>query len=144
MRHDRFEGDDALVEIRAHPMTTLLLVMFAGSIGVGLRYILDAVITSRAGDGFPWSTLAVNIAGAFALGLVVGILAGQPVGSLLRVSVGIGLLGGFTTFSAFALEAVTLVEDGELTQAAIYIAATNALGIGATFAGLGGGRVISG
>ena len=122
-------------------MTALLVVMLAGSLGVGLRYALDATITSRAGDGFPWSTLVVNIAGAFALGILVGVLSGQPEGSLLRASVGIGLLGGFTTFSAFALETVTLVVDGLLARATIYLAATNVLGIGATVAGLALGRV---
>lgn len=140
MRHDRFEGDEALDDFRVHPVTALLVVMLAGSIGVGLRYVLDAAITTSAGDGFPWSTLVVNVAGAFALGILVGVVSGQPAGSLLRASVGIGLLGGFTTFSAFALETVTLVEDGLLARATIYFAATNGLGIGATVIGLALGR----
>lgn len=144
MRHDRFEGFEALDDFRAHHVMTLVAVMLAGSVGVGLRHVLDIAVTARAGDGFPWSTLVVNVAGAFALGVVVAVLAGQPSGSLMRASLGIGLLGGFTTFSAFALESVSLFEDGLIARAVLYVGATNILGIGATVAGLVTGRTWSG
>lgn len=142
MRHDRFEGDEELDELRgAHPVTTLLVVMAAGAVGVGLRYLLGAAITDRAGDGFPWSTLAINVVGAFALGLVAALLAqGTGDHDLLRPAIGIGLLGGFTTFSAFALETVTLYEDGYLARAAVYVGATNLVGIAALVLGLALGR----
>lgn len=143
MRHDEFEGGEALDELAGpHPMTLLLAVMLAGAVGVGLRYLLDAAITSRAGDGFPWSTLVINIAGAFALGLLVAVLAGmKDVSPALRPIIGIGLLGGFTTFSAFALEAVNLAEDGLATRALVYVGSMNVLGIGAAVAGLAAGRL---
>lgn len=140
MRHDRFEGDEALDDFRVHPMLTLAVVMLAGSVGVGFRYLLDAGITARAGDDFPWSTLIVNIVGALVLGLVIGMLSDQPSGGLARAAIGMGLIGGFTTFSAFALETVALAEDGLVVRAAIYVGATNVLGISATIAGLVAGR----
>lgn len=142
MRHDRFEGDEALDELAgARRMTIFLAVVMAGAIGVALRYLLDAAITARAGDAFPWSTLIVNVAGAFALGLVVALLGRHFVGTdIWRPTLGIGLLGGFTTFSAFALEAITLAEDGRIGRAAVYVAATNTLGIGAAASGLLLGR----
>lgn len=144
MRHDRSEGDEALDELSGpHPMTMLLAVMAAGAIGVGLRYVLGAAVTARAGDAFPWSTLAINIVGAFALGVVVALLAGQPVGALNRAALAIGLLGGFTTFSAFALETITLVEDGYAGRAAAYVVASNVIGICAAAVGLVLGRAVS-
>lgn len=145
MRHDRFEGDEALDELRGpRPMTIFLAVVVAGALGVGLRYLVDAAVTARAGDGFPWSTLVVNTTGAFALGVLVMVLARNGVGSdLLRPAIGIGLLGGFTTFSAFALEVVTLAQEGMLTRAVLYVASSNALGIGAAIAGLGVGRLLT-
>ena len=144
MRPGHSEGVEALGDFRRHPMTVLLWVMLAGSVGVAMRYGLDVLITSRSGAGFPWSTLTVNVVGALALGVLVGVMAGVPVGaSTLRPALAIGLLGGFTTFSAFALDAVTLLEDGTLLRAAVYVGATNVLGIGAMFAGLASGRAIS-
>lgn len=142
MRHDRFEGDEELDELRGvHPVTTLLVVMLAGAVGVGLRYLLGAAITARAGDAFPWSTLAINVAGAFAIGLLVALVDRSGSGhDLMRPAIGIGLLGGFTTFSAFALETVSLAEDGYLARAAAYVCATNVVGIGALVLGLALGR----
>ncbi|MCB0878703.1 MAG: CrcB family protein [Thermoleophilia bacterium] len=122
-------------------MTALLVVMLAGAVGVTLRYALGALITSRAGDGFPWSTLVINVAGAFAMGVLVAVLERSDIGGeLTRPAIGIGLLGGFTTFSAFALETVSLVEDGYLARAAAYVGVTNVFGIGALVAGLSVGR----
>lgn len=143
MRHDRFEGDEALDDLTGRrPLTTLLIVMLAGAAGVGLRYVLDAAITSRAGDGFPWSTLTINLLGAFAIGVALALLAGQGPDTLARPAIAIGLLGGFTTFSALAIETVTLVEDGMAGRAALYVAATNTLGIGAAAVGLIVGRAL--
>jgi CrcB protein len=143
VRHDRYEGDEALAAVRgAHPVTTLLLVMAAGAIGVALRFGLDALVTDRAGDSFPWSTLAVNVIGAFAMGVLVAVLDRGVLASVdaARPVLGIGLLGGFTTYSAFALDTVALAEDGRLGRAVTYVAATNLLGIGALVAGLAAGR----
>lgn len=144
MHDGRSEGHEALEEIRGlHPVTTLLIVMAAGAVGVGLRYVLDALITSHAGADFPWSTLAINISGALVLGVLVGALPSFDMpGALLRPAAAAGLLGGFTTFSAFALEAVSLAEDGFIARAAVYVAATNVAGIAATVGGLAVGRAL--
>lgn len=141
MRHDYFEGDEARDELAGrNRMTLLIAVMAAGAIGVGMRYLLDAAITERFGDALPWSTLAINVLGSFALGLVIALLAGQPLGAVLRPALTVGLLGGFTTFSAFSIEVVTLTEDGLVGRAAIYVVSSVTLGIGAAFAGLVIGR----
>jgi CrcB protein len=138
--HDGFEGDEALEAIRRpHPVTTLLLIMAAGAIGVALRYGLDGLITRGAGDDFPWSTMAINIVGAFVIGLVVTLIS-LDANPTLRPALTIGLLGGFTTFSALAIEAVTLAEDGLLMQTGAYVVGTNVLGIAAAFAGVVLGR----
>jgi fluoride exporter len=126
-------------------VTTLLVVMLAGSIGVGLRYGLDALVTTRAGETFPWSTLVINVLGAFAIGIVAASFAASSIapGSTLHAAIGIGLLGGFTTFSTFALETVTLVEDGRLGAAASYAAAMNGVGIAACVAGIAAVRALA-
>lgn len=122
-------------------MMLLLLVMLAGAVGVALRYGLGALITERLGDGFPWSTLIVNVTGAFAMGVLIAALESTGLsGEVVRPTIGIGLLGGYTTFSAFALDAVSLAEDGRIGRAATYVVATNVVGIAALVAGLAGGR----
>lgn len=122
-------------------MTILVAVMVAGAVGVALRYGIDALVTDRAGDAFPWSTLVVNVLGAFAMGVLVAVLERHAFSSdLVRPAIGIGLLGGFTTYSAFALDAVSLAEDGQVGRAGIYVVATNVVGIAALVAGLATGR----
>ncbi len=149
VREMRFEGDEALDELGGpHPMTVLLVVMCAGAVGVALRYGIGAFVTERVGHGgFPWSTLVVNVVGALAMGVVVALLDGSSSGAgheLLRPALAIGLLGGFTTFSAFAYDAVALVEEGQLARAAVYVCVTNVVGIAALFAGLAGTRALAG
>lgn len=90
-----------------------------------------------AGPGFPWGTMAVNIAGSLAMGLLIAWLARRSSGdSELRLLLATGFLGGFTTFSAFSLDAVTLYERGALTAAAAYVIASVTVSILALFGGL--------
>lgn len=86
---------------------------------------------------FPWATLSVNVAGSLAMGLLVGFLArhGQG-GETWRLMLGVGLLGGFTTFSSFSMEVVLLAERGAMGMAALYAAASVAAGVGAMLLGL--------
>lgn len=101
----------------------LLLVVCGGGLGAGLRYLagmaLGGVMTS------PWPTLAINLAGSLAIGLLVGSQLGAPWfaawGKHLLVT---GLLGGFTTYSAFALDTVHLLGEGRLLPAIVYAAGT--------------------
>ena len=125
-------------------MTTLVLVMGAGAIGVGMRYGLG-LLAGDGTSGFPYATLAVNVVGAIAIGVLVALLAanGHATSGRTYAALGIGLLGGFTTASAFALEAVTLLEDGALVRAAAYVTATNVLTIAGCWLGLVTTRAIT-
>lgn len=106
-------------------MNSLFPVMIGGAIGAGARHMVGQVMLARLGPGFPWWTLAINIAGSLAMGLLVGGLARGGDGSeTARLFVGVGLLGGFTTFSAFSIEFWLLFERGQTAQAAAYILAS--------------------
>lgn len=118
-------------------MTHLLLASLGGAIGAGLRYLVGHAALRAFGPAFPWGTLIVNILGSLAMGLLIGILArraGTP--NEVRIFLTTGLLGGFTTFSAFSLDAVNLWERGEITMAAGYVFGSVIISIMALFAGL--------
>lgn len=124
-----------------NPMSFLissLLVVLGGGIGAWLRFVAGRLIGQPA---FPYATLAVNILGSFAMGLLVGWLArqGGP-GSFdsegWRLLLGVGVLGGFTTFSAFSLEIVTLAQRGAIGAAAAYAALSLVGGVIGLMAGL--------
>ncbi|MBN2405476.1 MAG: fluoride efflux transporter CrcB [Coriobacteriia bacterium] len=124
-------------------MRELALVATGGAIGAGLRYIVGGFVTSRAGTGFPWGTLAVNIVGAFLLGLLMALSSERAVLSAAwRVFLGIGLLGGFTTFSTLSFESVRLLEQGAMVPAAVNMFGSAVLGIIAAIAGLALGRAL--
>ena len=115
-----------------------LLVVLGGGIGAWLRFVAGRLVGSAA---FPYATLTVNILGSFAMGLLVGWLArqGGP-GSFdsegWRLLLGVGVLGGFTTFSAFSLEIVTLAQRGAIGAAAAYAALSLVGGVIGLIAGL--------
>jgi CrcB protein len=118
-----------------------VLVALGGAIGAWLRYLTGLVwlrgIGPVAASAFPWATLSVNLIGSFAMGLLAGTLARHGSGSEeWRLLVGVGVLGGFTTFSAFSLELVNLAERGALGTAALYAAVSLAGGIAGLLAGL--------
>lgn len=111
--------------------------MLGGAIGAGARHLVGRATLALWGPGFPVGTLAVNILGGFAMGLLMGWLAARASGDeALRYLLGVGFLGGFTTFSAFSLEALLMIERGDYGIALTYIAASVLLSIGALFAGL--------
>ena len=114
---------------------TLLLVALGGALGAVARYLTGLAALRLIGPGFPWGTLAVNVAGSFAMGLLAVTLAhwGQTRLAPLLMT---GFLGGFTTFSAFSLDALTLWERGDALLAAAYVAASVILSLAAIFAGL--------
>lgn len=118
-------------------MTHLLLAAAGGAIGASLRYLTSLAAVRLLGTSFPWGTLVVNVAGSFAMGLLIAILGRlSSGGDSLRVFVAVGILGGFTTFSAFSLDFVTLYERGQLAVAAGYVLTSVIVSIVALFAGL--------
>lgn len=124
-----------------------LLVAFGGGIGAWLRYLVAAVWTRAIGPiaagAFPWATLTANVAGSFAMGLLAGWLARHGHGGeQWRLLLGVGVLGGFTTFSSFSLEFVLMAERGQIALAALYVAISLAAGFAGLFAGLGVMRAV--
>ena len=106
-------------------MRNLLLVMIGGAAGAGLRWEFGRLALRQLGPGFPWGTLGVNLAGGLLMGLLAGALRGpgapdQPLWLLLAV----GLLGGFTTFSAFSLDIFVMLERGRAAAVAVYVGAS--------------------
>ena len=105
-------------------MNSLFPVMIGGAIGAGARHLVGQAMLARLGPGFPWWTLSINIAGSLLMGLLIGILARSGGGETTRLFVGVGVLGGFTTFSTFSLEFWTLFERGQIGQASFYVLAS--------------------
>ena len=125
-------------------MHHLFLVMLGGAIGAGARHLVGRAALALWGPGFPVGTLFVNVVGGLAMGVLAGWLASRASGDeALRYLLGVGLLGGFTTFSAFSLETVLMIERGELMTALFYIIASVTLSIGALFAGLQVSRMVA-
>lgn len=123
-------------------MTNMFFVMGGGAIGAALRYQLGRFAGQMApGATWPWGTFAANLIGGFAMGLLAGWLArGSTVsGEPIRLLLGVGVLGGFTTFSAFSLETMLMIERGQIALATGYalasvIGAVAALALGLTLA----------
>jgi CrcB protein len=102
-------------------MPPLLLVMLGGAIGAGFRYHISFVALRELGPAFPWGTWIVNLLGGLLMGVLAGIVVGDPIRSEpLRLFLGVGVLGGFTTFSAFSLETFNMIARGDHVLAAAY------------------------
>ena len=117
----------------------LISVALGGALGAVLRYLVAVAAFRLTGPGFPLGVLSVNILGSFLMGLFV-VLAAERSLTHLSPLVMTGFLGGFTTFSAFSLEAVTLFERGATGQAALYVGLSVGVSIAALVAGLSLGR----
>ncbi len=117
-------------------MQAYLLVALGGGIGAMGRYGLGQAALRTFGPGFPVGTLAVNVIGGLLMGLLAGWLATKDGGNDLRLFLGVGLLGGFTTFSAFSLEAWLMFEKGRYGTFATYVGGSVILAIIALAVGL--------
>jgi CrcB protein len=119
-------------------MQAFLLVGAGGAIGAMARYGVSFIAGRLSPSAFPLATLLVNIAGALAMGLLIGWLARvlPPWQHEARLFVAVGVLGGFTTFSAFSLDTITLIERGAVAQAALYVLLSVALSVLGLYLGL--------
>ncbi|MCE7975111.1 MAG: CrcB family protein [Leptolyngbya sp. PLA1] len=111
-------------------LTHTLLVALGGALGSVLRFLASLALVRWVGAQSPWPTAIVNVLGCFLAGLALGRLAGSPPDHVLRSFLIVGVLGGFTTFSAFAGETILLLQRGELLPAMLGVAASLALCLG--------------
>jgi CrcB protein len=120
-------------------VTSYLLVFLGAGIGGALRHGVNVGCARMCGAAFPWGTLTVNVLGSFIMGVLAAWLAfkaGEGWSQPLRLFLTTGILGGFTTFSAFSLDAVLIWERGQVGLAVAYVAASVVLSIAGLFAGL--------
>jgi fluoride exporter len=118
-------------------MPNLFLVMIGGAVGAGLRYGVGLAAAARLSPDFPWGTFIVNLAGGLCAGLLLGFLLLRGSESdPWRLLLGVGLLGGFTTFSAFSAETAHMLQRGELALASLYVLASVLGALLLLFAGL--------
>lgn len=118
-------------------MILAIAVGFAASLGAVARYLLDRVVQQIHDSTLPWGTFVINITGSLLLGLVTGLSLHHGLPARPTTVIGIGLLGGYTTWSTFAWETVALVETRALLEASFNVVASLALGLAAAAAGLG-------
>jgi len=113
---------------------------FAGAVGTLLRAGCTTVAAKILGPAFPWGTLAANVVGSFAFGAVYALTRSRAITPEQETVLLVGLLGGFTSYSSFAFQSVSLLESGRGVAALAYMAATNVLGLVAVWAGIRCGR----
>lgn len=117
-------------------MMGFIYVALGGAIGSSARYGVNLAAPRLVGHGFPWATLFVNVAGCFAMGMISALLGPRlPESENIRLFLTSGLLGGFTTFSAFSLDFFAMVERGEWHWAVLYAMASVTLSILGVFIG---------
>jgi fluoride exporter len=117
-------------------LPTWFLVAMAGAAGTLLRYVVGGWLARATGGVFPWETFAINALGCLAVGVVAGIVdKGALLPPPLRMALMVGFIGGFTTFSTFALDAFRLAAASQLGAAVGYVFLSNLVGFAAVFAG---------
>ena len=124
-------------------MAMVFSIALGGAAGALARHFLSHRIALMVPSAFPFGTMSVNILGSFIMGFLVILFANKlALSQEMRAFLTVGLLGGFTTFSAFSLEAALLIERGEVMQAAVYVGGSVLLAISGLFAGIYLGRVL--
>jgi CrcB protein len=113
-----------------------LLILCGGGLGSLMRYLVQGWVQNRASEGFPLGTLAVNVIGCFAIGALNLLFTGPyPIQAEFRVGLIVGVLGGFTTFSAFGWETFSLTNEGQFLRALLNVLLSVGLGFAAVWAG---------
>ncbi len=118
-------------------MMPWMVVAMGGAVGATLRHGVNQMALHWLGTGFPWGTLAINVIGSVLMGVLIGAFAllwDAP--QSMRLFLTTGVLGGFTTFSVFSLDAVSLMQRGQISEAAFYVLASVVLSLGGLFAGM--------
>ena len=113
-----------------------MMVGLGGGLGAMMRHLVGWGSLRLLGPGFPWGTLCVNVVGSFAMGLLIGAMARHGGTDNLRLFLGVGLLGGFTTFSAFSMDAIRLLETKSIGLFVAYVGASVGLSLVAVLIGL--------
>jgi CrcB protein len=124
-------------------MPVIVGVALGGALGASARYGLDRAIEARSDSVFPWATFVINLSGCFLIGLVSATLIDRHhLPAWLRVGLVVGVIGGYTTFSTYAQEALDLVDARDLAAAVAYIGGSVLLGIVAVYLGRATGRAL--
>ncbi len=124
-------------------MRLLILATLGGALGSGTRHLVNIGITRALGPAYPWATLTVNVVGSFLMGFLVDMIMRRFGGSPeMRTFLATGILGGFTTFSAFSLDISNLLGRGEAATALGYVVASVAISLLALYAGLALSRAL--
>lgn len=122
----------------------LIYIFVGGGMGAVARFLMAGAIGRMTRGPFPWGTLAVNVIGGFMMGALVELMALKfSVSQDMRLFLTTGLLGGFTTFSAFSLEASSMIERGDYGLAGLYVLASVLGSVAALFGGLAFARALS-
>lgn len=118
-------------------MTSILWIGLGGFLGANGRYWLGSLVNRWLGTGFPWATGLVNISGALAIGIIATLFADRALDDeSLRLFLIVGVLGGYTTFSSYTWEAITLMQEDRWLTAITYLVGSNVIGILACVAGV--------
>ncbi|MBK8083281.1 MAG: fluoride efflux transporter CrcB [Devosia sp.] len=125
-------------------MNPYLLVGLGGAIGAMARYAMGVAVGALP-SGFPAATFLINVLGSVAMGLLIGVLARTTpqYQNEIRLFVAVGIFGGFTTFSSFSLDAITLIERGDILLAGLYIVGSVLLSLAGLWLGLLAVRVVA-
>ena len=124
-------------------MPVIVGVALGGALGASARYGLDRVIEARSDSVFPWATFTINLSGCFLIGLVSATLIDRHhLPAWMRIGLVMGVIGGYTTFSTYAQEALDLVDARDVAEAVAYVGGSVVLGIVAVYLGPAIGRAI--
>ena len=123
-------------------MKEIVWVGLGGFVGANARYLLGLWVATRYGTTFPLGTFVINITGSFILGLIMGLLDAHVLAPAVRLALGIGFVGAYTTFSTFTYETLRLIESGSLLLATANVVGSVAVGMLAAIAGLTAGRAL--
>lgn len=118
-------------------MILAVAVGVAAAVGAALRYLVDQIVQHQHDRTFPWGTFVINVSGSLLLGLTIGLASHHGLPTVAATVIGVGVLGGYTTWSTYLWESVALAETGAVSQAALNVFGSLAAGLAAAAAGFG-------